>query len=372
MSVNAVTRRDALRGGALSVAGLYLAACGSSSGGSSSTSKSASTSPITLNWETWNDHYLPKQLVAVHKQTGIQARPSLESDDSDGYLKIKQTGGQFDVVSTDALWAPKFYKDGLTDAFDVNSIQAASQLYPMARDFPFWKTSGGYLAYPNGWSTIQLYYNPAHVTTAPTSWHALTDPKYAGKVVAENQPTDLMAMAGLATGAKDPYNMSTAEISRAQDFLKAAKPAFFKLVSQNSESVRALADGSAWIAIENLGTDYRVKAAGGPEVKVATPKEGVYGFIDGEMIVKQSAHKNRFDQFINSMAQAPWIAQNFLVNGRPLFNEKAYKWLVNHGYKQRADLLFYNDPERALKMTLKGPSGNVQAYIDAFNQVFGA
>jgi hypothetical protein len=66
------------------------------------------------------------------------------------------------------------------------------------------------------------------------------------------------------------------------------------------------------------------------------------------------------------------VAKNFLVNGRPLFNEKAYKLLVNQGYKERADLLSYNDPEAALKMNLKGPSGNVQAYIDAFNSVFGA
>jgi spermidine/putrescine-binding protein len=200
----------------------------------------------------------------------------------------------------------------------------------------------------------------------------LTEPKYAGKVVAENQPTDLMAMAGLATGAKQPYNMSQAEISKAAEFLKAAKPAFLKLVSQNSDSVRALADGSAWMALENLGTDYRVKAAGGPTVKMVTPQEGVVGWIDGEQMVKASAHKNRFDQFLNAMEQAEWVAKNFLVNGRPLFNEKAYKLLVNQGYKERADLLSYNDPEAALKMNLKGPSGNVQAYIDAFNSVFGA
>jgi spermidine/putrescine-binding protein len=208
---------------------LYVAGCGSSS--SSSSSKAAASGPVTLNWVTWNDHYLPAQLAAVQKQTGIEARPSLQTDDSDGYLKVKQTGGQYDIVSTDALWAPKFHTDGLTDPFDISSIPASSQLYP---------------------------------------------------------------------------------------------------------------------------------------------SEGVFGFIDGEQIVKASSHKNRFDQFMNAMAQAPWIAQNFLVNGRPLFNEKAYKWLVNHGQKERADLLFYNQPERALKMTLKGPSGNVQAYIDAFNQVFGA
>ena len=65
------------------------------------------------------------------------------------------------------------------------------------------------MAYPNGWSTVQIYYNPKYVTPAPTSWHVAADPKYKGKIVAENQPTDLMAMAGRATGAKQPYNMTT-------------------------------------------------------------------------------------------------------------------------------------------------------------------
>jgi spermidine/putrescine-binding protein len=129
MSINGpVTRRQALRAGALGATGLYVAACGSSSttqGGSSSAGAAASSAnaPVTLNWETWNDHYLTPQIAAVKKATGIAARPSLESDDSDGYLKVKQAGGQYDIVSTDALWAPKFFKDGLTESFDIGSIK---------------------------------------------------------------------------------------------------------------------------------------------------------------------------------------------------------------------------------------------------------
>ncbi|MDQ6876913.1 MAG: extracellular solute-binding protein [Candidatus Dormibacteraeota bacterium] len=360
-----ITRREAIRAGLVGSAGLYLASCGVSTGGSSNA--------VTLNWITWNDHYLDDQLKAVNSTNHIGARVTLESDDSDGYVKIKQTKGQFDVVSTDALWAPKFHTDGLVDSFDMSSIPASSQLYSLARDvFPFWKDGSKSMAYPFGWSTIQLYYNPAHVSPAPDSWHVLADPKYKGKVVAENQPTDLMAMAGLATGAKQPYGMTTTEIAAAKHFLQTVKPQFQKLVSQNSDSVKALADGSAWIALENLGTDFRVKDAGGPAVKFATPSEGTYGFIDGEMIVSASANKAQFSKFIDSMEQAEWIAKNFIANGRPLFNEKAYKLLVNQGMQERADLLLYNKPEEALKMTLKGPSSNEQAYIDAFNEVFGA
>src|SRR5581483_11557232 len=160
--------------------------------------------------------------------------------------------------------------------------------------------------------------------------------------------------------------------AKAKEFLAKVKPQVLKLVSQNTEVIRALADESAWLATGNLGTELRVKAAGGPLIRGVTPKEGTYGFIDGEMCVKGSRNLESFMKFINAMEQAPWIAKNFLVNGRPLFNEKAYKLLVNQGQKERADILYYNDPERALKMTLKGPSQNEQAYIDAFNEVFGA
>ena len=184
-------------------------------------------------------------------------------------------------------------------------------------------------------------------------------------------PTDMMAIAARATGAKKPYAMTKAEISRAKAFLKAFKPNVLKLASQNNEVVRALADGSAWIGITNLGTDDRVKDAGGPVVKTAYPKEGTIGFIDSEQIVKASKNHDAFFRFENQMQQAKWIARNFLTNGRPLFNEKAYKILVNTGHGDRARRQYYNQPEKALKMTIKGPAGDEQAYVDAFNEVFG-
>src|SRR5207249_11484899 len=114
-----MTRRDALRTGVLGTVGLYLAACGSSGGSGSSAA--------TLNWVTWNDHYLDDQLRSVKNSAQIGARVTLESDDSDGYLKVKQTHGQFDIVSSDALWVPKFHSDGLIESFDLSGMKASSQ-----------------------------------------------------------------------------------------------------------------------------------------------------------------------------------------------------------------------------------------------------
>ncbi len=358
-----ITRGDLLKAGAAGTLGLYLAR--------PAFAGIEGMEATTLNWLTWSDHYANDQLAAVKKAIAIQARPTLFSDNADAYLKIKQTGSQFDIVSGDALWVPKYHKDGLTDSFDLSSLPVSKQLYSIARSFPFWKDGSNYMGYPFSWSTVQIYYNPKYVTTKPDSWHALLSSKYKGKISLENIPTDVMAIAGRATGAKKPYSMTSAEISRAKAFLKSLKPNVLKLASQNNEVVRALADGSAWIGITNLGTDDRVKDAGGPVVKPAYPKEGTVGFIDSEQIVKKSKNKAVFEKFINTTEQAPWIAKNFITNGRPLFNEKAYKLLVNQGHGDRARRLLYNQPQKALLMTIKGPAGNEQAYVDAFNEVFG-
>jgi spermidine/putrescine-binding protein len=359
-----LTRADLLKAGAAGALGLTLAR--------PAFARTITVDGITLNMLTWSDHYANDQLKAVNKSTGVQGRPTLFSDNADAYLKIKQTGSQFDIVSGDALWVPKYHKDGLTVSFALSDLAVSKQLYPIARNFPFWKDGSNYMGYPFSWSTVQIYYNPKYVTTKPDSWHALLSPKYKGKISLENIPTDVMAIAARATGAKEPYGMTSSQISSAKAFLKELKPNVLKLASQNNEVVRALADGSAWIGITNLGTDDRVKDAGGPVVKTAYPKEGTIGFIDSEQIVKASHNHDAFFKFENAMQQAPFIAQNFLTNGRPLFNEKAYKILVNTGHGDRARRQYYNKPENALKMTIKGPAGDEQAYVDAFNEVFGA
>ena len=368
-----ITRRGLLKAGAVSAAGLYAAGTLGRAGRAAGATR-VSAGGTTMNWLTWSDHFLtkPNQLGAVKKLTGITGRPQLFSDDSDSYVKVKAGGGGWDMSSEDALWVPKFYNEGLIVAFDIKSFPVSKQLYSVALDVPFWKAGSNQMGYPFGWSSLQIFYNPKYVKTKPDSYHALLNKSYKKKIVLENQPTDLMAMAGLATGAKKPYGMTKGEIASAKAFLKQLKPNVLKLVSQNTEVVRALTDGTAWLTIENIGTDARVKDAGGPTILTADPKEGLYGWMDAEMLLKESKNQASFEKFINAMEQAPYIAQNFLTNGRPLFNEKAYKILVNNGHKERADKFFYNQPERPLGMTLKGPSGNAQAYLDAFNEVFGA
>jgi spermidine/putrescine transport system substrate-binding protein len=194
------------------------------------------------------------------------------------------------------------------------------------------------------------------------------DPKYKGRIATELQPFDVMGNMGKATGAAEPYNMTAEELERAKQALKDLRPNILKFVEQAVESVQLLANEEVWLATHNLGVEDRVKDAGGPEIKSFIPKEGSVGWIDGEMLVKGAANRDVTMTFLNEAERAEWIADNFLENGRPLLNERAYKLLVENGHQERADRYYFNRPEIAATMTLKGPAPRLEDYINAFNE----
>ena len=379
-----VTRRDFLKGSAAAGTAAFLAACtpaGSSPGSTGSTATTlpgATATPAAtvtagdLNFLTWTDHWNKDALKQAQDTLGIKVNISELSDDPDGIAKMQQVGGQLDLVSLDGSWVPLANENGLIEPFDINSLQVASQLYPIARTIDIWTTSKGYLAYPWGWSPIVIAYNPKFINPAPEGWEALIDPKNAKRVVLEDEPFDITLWAGLATGAKDVFNMTDAELGQVKDWLTKLKPNVLKLVAQNNEVIDSLAKEEAWIGNQNLGVEGRVKKISGVIVKSLVAKEGTTGFYDGEMTTVAGDNKARVRPYLEFAAQAEWAAQNMLDNGRPLFNEKAYKLLVDGGHKEQADLVFYNQPELALKMLVKGPSSRTDEYLKVFNSVFGA
>jgi spermidine/putrescine-binding protein len=323
----------------------------------------------SFNWMTWGDHYVTGQIENIAQTTKIQANPTLFSDNSEALLKMQQVGGkQIDMVSADALWVPVYHEQKLVEPLDLEDFPVSKELYSLAREFKFWTTPEGYLAYPFGWSPIQIAYNPKYVTPTPDSWQVLWDPKFKGRIAMELQPFDVMAFMGKAIGAAEPYNMTDEELAKAKQALKDLMPNILKFVEQNVEVVQLLANETIWLGTQNLGVEDRVKDAGGPEVKAFIPKEGTVGFIDGEMIAIDAANRDVARAFLNEAEKAEWIAENFIQFGRPLFNEAAYKLLDQKGEKERADRYLYNQPEVAANMTLKGPAPRLEEYINAFNE----
>jgi spermidine/putrescine-binding protein len=328
----------------------------------------------TFNWMTWSDHYIDEQLKAIEASDKIVAQISELAGNAEGFAKLKEVKGQLDMISGDALWVPDaYYAEGLIEPFDINELKVSSQLYSFAREFEIWTTPDGYLGYPFGWSPISIYYNVAQVSPAPDSWEVLLDPKYKGRIVVENQPEEIVAYMGKAAGFDDVYNMTDDQLATVKDLLERLKPNVLKFAQQATDSVNSMISEEAWLITGNLGNEDRVKDGGGPEIKGYIPKEGTVGWMDAEMIVKEGANKSLLMPYLEKAEQAENIAANFLAYGRPLFNEAAYKVLVDQGEKDRADRYLYNDSEATLaKTTLKGPGTSTAKSIQLFNEIFGA
>src|SRR3954470_17192974 len=73
-----------------------------------------------VNWLTWSDHFSNEQLKKVAASSKITGGPNLFSDNAAALLQIKQTGGQFDIVSGDALWVKEYRQEGLIDPFQMD------------------------------------------------------------------------------------------------------------------------------------------------------------------------------------------------------------------------------------------------------------
>ena len=324
-----------------------------------------------FNWMTWTDHFYQEQRDEIEEAIGISARVTELADNADGFTRLREVGGQLDMISGDAQWNPRYFEEGLIDVLPIEEMDVAKHLYPIAREFEIWTKPEGYLGFPFGWSPVEIYYNPKFVDPAPDSWEVMLDPKYQGRVVTENQPVEVTAYMGKYTGAADPYNMTDDELAAAKAAMEVLKPNILQLTQQAQETWRLLSTEEAWIATANLGADEVVKDLTGVELEVMTPKEGTIGWMDAEMLVHDGANQDLIIPFLEMSNQPEYIAENFRRFGRPLFNEGAYKVLVDSGDQERADRFLFNKPETVNTMTLKAPGTSTQGAIEAFNEVFG-
>ena len=133
-----------------------------------------------ISFKTWEDHYLPEQLKEMRSKQGITVKVSFADDNLTNFEQLKR-GVDYDVVTADALWVPRFLEEGLIEPFDPADLSTWGDLYSVAREVPFWTKGSLYTCYPHAWSPHLLYYNPAEVRTPPDSWEALLDSRTAAR-----------------------------------------------------------------------------------------------------------------------------------------------------------------------------------------------
>jgi spermidine/putrescine transport system substrate-binding protein len=362
-------------GVALSVGGVgsFLSACG----GSSSSSKAGEV--VVMAWENYVDPEIQKRFK---KATGITMRGIAAESDQDMFTKLKAGGGkQYDVVFANCGFSPLYYKNGLTEAIDLNEVPSGKDLWPIFKEnttFPYVVEKDKTMLYPSMWASFGIVWNTEKFQVPPPySWTSLWDPKIPkGKVIFQGAGDDFLSIAGLAQGVpRDQiYAMTGPTLTKTANYLAKLKP--FQ-ISKSSDQVTAdaIRTGKAWAGqATSLGLAFRINQKAGKELaKIELPKEGALGWVDGPQLVKNAKNRANAIKFISflcgdeSMQDWLWKANRFgmasktssdrILGGPASLQPDVYKSLGG------------GNPQIAEKLVFQGPPDNPSEWTAAYDKV---
>ncbi|MBX3029875.1 MAG: extracellular solute-binding protein [Chloroflexi bacterium] len=326
--------------------------------------------PGELRLLTAPDHWDPGVIVAIAAEHGIAVRVTPLVDDAAAHAAVVDGSVTPDLVTADGGWVTRYRLEDRVAPLDLGTSHVVEELFPVARTMDLVAGPDGLMGFPWSWSPLQVVYDPSRVARSPASWDVLLEPRHRRSVVVEAQRLDLVLCAARAVGARDPLAMTDAELDRATEWLTRLAPNVRRVVRQRSDAIRLLATGECALAISALGAPDLVRDAAGPELVAFVPKEGTIGSIEVEVLLRDAPNAARVPAWLE-MATAPEVAaESFLRDGRPLFNERALRLLMDTGHGDRARRYLYDRPEIALSMTLTGPGIRPDDYLAAYRTAF--
>ena len=292
------------------VLAVVLAGCGGSSGKASGDKlpkvaelKALGKGEGALNIIVWagyaEDGSDDKTVDWVHpfeKNTGCKVNVKV-GNTSDEMVTLMKTG-QYDGVSASGDATLRLIYGG--DVAPVNT--ALVPHYATISDFlkvKAWNSVNGQMyGIPHGWGANVLTWNPAKVTTAPTSWGSVFDANspYKGKVTAYDSPI-YIADAALYLKTKqpdlkitNPYELDKTQFDAAVALLKAQRGIVGEYWSDYTKAVSALESGNTVIGTEWQVNDNLVNSGTKAKVSSIVPVEGSTGWSDTWMVAAKAAH----------------------------------------------------------------------------------
>jgi putative spermidine/putrescine transport system substrate-binding protein len=283
----------------------------------------------TLNMIAWEGYTQAQWVKPFEKQSGctVHAKYAGSSDEMVTLMR-SGGGGQYDMVSAsgDASLRLIYGKD--VQAIDPSKIPDFKNFGKTFQSPPNNTVGGKHYGISLQWGPNTLLYNTKKVSPAPTSWSAIYDPKYKGKVTVPDNPIQIADAAlylmkthpGL--GIRDPYELDSVQFAEAIKLLKQQKPLIKKYWALASDEIDLFKNGDAVIGASWPYQTNTLIAAKAP-VKDLIPKEGATGWLDTWMV---SSHTKNLDCAYKWLA---WIstpkvqAQQAIYFGETPVNTKA-------------------------------------------------
>jgi spermidine/putrescine transport system substrate-binding protein len=231
------------------------------------------------------------------------------TNESDALAKL-HAGLKADLFRPYVGWVKYFAQSGLVQPWDTSQLSNFKHLNPfMVKAGQY---NGRQYGIPDDWGFDAILYRTDKVKPKAKSWSLVFDDRYKGRI-AWFDDLNMITIAGLYRGVKDPWNQSDAEIATSQKFLASKKKNVRLIWSSETNLWEAFGSGDIWIAYAWPNDWVQMKKKKLPVVYMR-PKEKPIAWVGMFMLLKDSSRPQLAHAYVNawsSQASAKWLEDNY-------------------------------------------------------------
>src|SRR4051795_8171506 len=164
---------------------------GGTSGGGDTTALPTKVGPGegALNLIAWEGYTEDQWVKPFEQETGCKVNAKYGGSSDEMVTLMRQGGGgQYDMVSASGDASLRLIRGGNVKPVNVKLIPSWNDFIPQLKSPPHNTVDGNHYGISLQWGPNTLIWNTKDVTTPPTSWSAIYDPQYKGKVTVPDNP----------------------------------------------------------------------------------------------------------------------------------------------------------------------------------------
>ena len=147
------------------------------------------------------------------------------------------------------------------------------------------------------------------------------------------------------------------------------KPNIKAFAKSSGELAQVLAAGAGDVAFSTgQALVLRIKDAGGEDWGNVFPAEGVCGWVDGNMLIKNAQHEAAAREWMNYHGSPESQAAQAMVIRYPTTNEKAIQLLKDQGQGELVANAQMDRWDLLESMVLLAPPDNLEAWLSVWNE----
>ncbi len=236
--------------------------------------------PNVFTWEGWD---IPEHHQEYMDKHGELPNFSIFGDEEEAFAKI-MAGARYDV-SHPCSYKVEIWRDaGILQPIDVSQLDHWGDIVPSLKEIPGMTTADGDVYFvASEWGHTSVLYRADLVDPKyqeDETWGLLWDERYAGRMSMADSLIDGVMVAAIYGGAKDPFNMTDAEVEVTGDLLRKQLPLLRYYWTSPTDIENAMAAGEL-VATSSWNDSYTALKGEGIDVRYMNPKEGAMTWVCG-------------------------------------------------------------------------------------------